>query len=408
MNKWFRLLIILAIILFLTANIVLIDRDKSKVSRINYITDWSQIKKTDIIHSMPVDGVIAQAENHYIMVDGQTAVEEFLVQEGDTVETGTPLFTYKSDKIDQQMAILDAEIESLQAKKSSIQALIDELKSMTPPISSPPANTDGLDPLYQPEAERARWQQAIDQQAGEKRLEMGKVDADIKKIEKQKEQLQSGKNNLTVTSPIAGIVKEIAPDSKKIMTIASDDTVLKGKLDEEQLSQVNEGMKVNILSHLFEGRLTGEINQIVKLPVDNPDNKNKSLYPFTVLFEEEDKEVHIGYHVTADIILEEANDVPAVLGKSIRHEDENSFIWVLNEKGMAQKRHITTGLEVGNLYAITNGAQEGEFYVTDQREAVKQAPFITPLDFYKLEKTARKDITRKQALKHFLIGVLQR
>ncbi|WP_186364661.1 efflux RND transporter periplasmic adaptor subunit [Siminovitchia fortis] len=417
MNKWLRLAVVLGIIIFLTANITLIGREKSKVSRINHITDWSQIRETDIVDSMPVDGVIAEAETYYVMAEKDETIEEFYVNEGDFVEEGTPLFNYQSDDIDRHTAMLDGEIESLQSKKNSIQSLINNLKSMTPPVTPNPRSTDSykdydidsrlLLDIFRDDFNQAEWKQAIEKEIGEKTLEMEKIEADIKKLEQQKDSYLSDKDNLSITSPITGIVKEINPDSPKVITIASDETVFKGELSEEQLSQVNEGMAVNILSNLFKGRLTGEISQIVKLPANGSDHNDKSLYPFTATFEQEDEDVHIGYHVTADIILEEANDVPAVLGKSIRSNGEKSYIWILNEKGIVEKRKVATGLEVGNLYAITEGAEAEEFYATDQREAIKQAPFITPLNLYKLDKAAIKNISRKKAIKYIFIGLLQ-
>ncbi|VEF46505.1 ABC transporter permease [Bacillus freudenreichii] len=414
--KWFRILLAIGLTGFLIANLVLISKENSKVNRINHITDWSKIRKTDIVESLPVDGVITQAETYYVLASEDETIEEFLVGEGDTVEEGTPLLLYKSDKIDRQTALLDAEIESLQSKRNSVQSLINQLKSLTPPVSSRSSNADlyydeDYSDWYYPNPSdhfnEEEWKQANDKEIGEKTFEMEKLEADIKKLESQRDSLQSDKDSLSLTSPISGVVKKITPDSKKVITIVSDEKILKGELQEEQLPQVDEGMKVNILSHLFEGRLTGEIDQISKLPADRPGVKKKSIYPFTAAFDEENEDIHIGYHVTADIILEEEKDVPAVLGKSIGEKKDTSYIWVLNESGIAEKRKITTGLEVGNLYAINNGAKAGEFYVTDHRQAVKQAPFITPLDVYKLNKSSAKEISRKKAIKYFFIGVLQ-
>ncbi|GIN97653.1 hypothetical protein J6TS1_35230 [Siminovitchia terrae] len=417
MNKWLRFAVVLGIILFLIVNIVLISKEKSKVSRVNHITDWSQIKAVDIVDSIPVEGIIAEAETYHIMAEKDESIEEFYVSEGDFVEEGTPLFNYQSDDIDRQTAILDGEIESLQSKKNSVQSLINNLRSMPPPITPKAPNNDSynnnvdhsqpLPDTNQDSYNEAEWKQTIEKEIGDKTLEMEKIEADIKKLEQQRDSYLSDKDNLSITSPATGIIKEINPDSNKVMTIVSDETIMKGKLSEELMTQVEEGMKVDILSHLFKGRLAGEISQIVKLPSNKSDHKNKSLYPFTVIFEQEEEEVHIGYHVTANIILEEENDVPAVPGKSIKNNGEKSYIWVLNEKGLVEKRKVTTGLEVGNLYAITEGAETEEVYVTDQREAIGQAPFITPLNLHKLSKAAAKDISRKKAIKYIFIGILQ-
>lgn len=417
MNKWFRILLAIGLTAFLIANLALISKENSKVSRINHITDWSKLRLTDIVKSMPVNGIIAQAETYDVMASEDETIEELLINEGDSIEEGTPLLLYRSDKLDRQTALLDAEIKSLQSKRNSVRSLISQLESLTPPVSPTSSNIDfyynddDYDRWYFPytsdDFNEDEWKQSIDKEIAEQTLEMEKIEADIKKLEDQKDYLQIDKDSLLITSPIAGIVKEINPDSKKVITIVSDEKILKGELQEDQLPQVDEGMKVNILSHLFEGRLIGEVDQISKLPVDNPDHQKKSMYPFTVVFDEEDKDIHIGYHVTADIILEEERAVPAVLGKSIRDKNDKSYIWVLNESGVAEKRKITKGLKGGNLYAVTKGVKAGEFYVTDHLDAVKQAPFITPLDIYKLNRSFAKEISRKKAIKYFFIGVLQ-
>lgn len=418
MNKRLRFIVVMGIILFLIVNIALISKEKSKVSRVNHLTDWSRIKEVDMVDSFPVDGIIAEAEMYNIMAEKGESIEEFYVSEGDIVEEGTPLFNYQSDDIDRQTAILDGEIESLQSKRNSIQTLINNLRSMPPPVTpavpyTDPYNNNTDDSLPVPETNQdsyneAEWKQNIEREIGDKILEMEKIEADIKKLEQQRDSYLSDKDNLSITSPTTGIIKEINPDSNKVMTIVSDEIIMKGKLSEEQMTQVEEGMKVDILSHLFKSRLTGEISQIVKLPSNKTEQKNKSQYPFTVIFEQEDEEVYIGYHVTANIILEEENDVPAVPGKSIKRNGKKSYIWILNEKGLVEKRKITTGLEVGNLYSITEGAEAEEVYITDQREVIRQAPFITPLHVHKLSKSAATtDISRKKAIKYIFIGILQ-
>ncbi|MFD1706846.1 efflux RND transporter periplasmic adaptor subunit [Siminovitchia sediminis] len=419
MNKWIRVLMVLGVILFITANTILITRENGSVSRINYISDWSKIRETDIVHSLAADGVIEEADTIYIMADQEKTIEEFLVKEGDQVEAGTTLFIYQSNQVDRQTSFLDSEIESLLAKRNSVEALIDEWSSLTPPAS---ADTFA-DPVYSGEAtdfeewdpwtalenpqsaDPSEWQQTMDKEIGEKRLELEKIEAEIEKLEKQKAFLQNERDDLAVTSPVDGIVKKLRPNEKQVITIASNEKVLTGKLTEEELPEVKEGMRVNILSHLFESRPTGEVSKITRMPAGADDGT--SLYPFTVTLDEQHSDVQYGYHVTADIILNEMQGVPVVFAKSIRDQGDQSFIWVLNENGITEKREIEKGLEDGGLYAVTSGGQTGELYVTRPGKTVKEAPFITPLEPHRLNRGALKNITCKQVLKHILIGVLQ-
>ena len=423
MNNWIRLLISFGVVLFLFANMALIQKKSSKVSRINYIPEWSQIKTADIRDSFSVEGIIKQAETEHIKRDKQASFDEFLVKENDYVEEGTPLFSYKSDDIDRQEAQLESEIHSLETKRDSVLAAVDDLESMTPPSYSSSDydyyyedeygnSLDSYDQFYPPAANtdisESEWQLEMDQAIMEKNLEAEKIEADIRKLREQKDALQTERDGLTVESPISGLVKHLSHDLKNpVVTIVSNDQVLEGKLTEEQLEKVEEGMEVHIYSRLIDGRLKGNVSKVNKHPEGEPEINSPSFYPFTAEFEETDKELNIGYHVTAELVMQEANHVPAVFENNIGTDSSSEFIWVLNGKGWAEKRNIQTGLEVGGLYEVKKGAKGGEYYSTDYRHAVKPAPFITPLKMHGLHQSALKEVSGKKAFKYILIGVLQ-
>lgn len=424
MNNWIRLLISFAVVLFLFTNMALIEKKGSKVSRINYIPEWSRVKKADIRDSFTVNGIIKQADTEYIKLDKDAEFEEFLVNEHDYVEEGTPLFSYKSDAIDRREAQLETEIQSLESKRDSVLSAIDELQSLTPPSTGGSDNSydydyddeedrsDLYDPFYDSapnnEMSESEWQLKVDQAIMEKNLEAEKIDADIRKLEEQKSSLQSERDQLTVESPISGLVKDLSHDLKNpVVTIVSNDLVLEGKLSEEQLGKVEEGMEVHIYSRLTDGRLKGNVSKVTKHPDGEPDLESSSYYPFIAEFDEEAEELNVGFHVKAELVTDEARNVPAVFEKNIGSDSDTDYIWVLKQNGWTDKRKIQTGLEVGGLYEVEKGLKGGEYYATDYRYAVKQAPFITSLHIHDLQKSAFKGISGKKTVKYILIGVLQ-
>ncbi|MEK3888474.1 efflux RND transporter periplasmic adaptor subunit [Bacillus sp. FSL K6-3431] len=416
-RRWMRALGTTSIIVFIGLNIFFIEKENSRADRLNFVSNWTRVVAGDVIETTPVEGVITPAEKHPIFIDPHTEFSRFLVEKGARVESGTPLFEYASDNLEQQKTLLDTEISSLIASKNSIDAFIRSLEGIKYALPSPVTRsfftaeeaTDAASRADQEAISTRVLSVSIDQAIAEKELEKDKIDLDIKKYEDQRQTIESGRSGLTVLSSHAGIVEDISfALDNPVITIVSDTSVMEGRMTEEQMQVVEEGMKADITSNLFTGKIIGEINKLETLPIDRPEIDKESLYRFTAELGEHDEKLNIGYHVDAKIITAEAIDVPVFDKKSTFKDGEIMHVWMLNDQGFAEMRVINPGLKVGKRLEVKSGVKLEDFYVLDQQEVHSQAPFITPFKVNKLKKTAWSETRFKKILKYVLIGVLQR
>jgi HlyD family secretion protein len=414
MKKWVRFLIAFVCLAILGTNVYLIGKDNSKADRLHVVRHWDKARTGDLEISFSVKGVVAPAETEHITIDAHARFQEFLVKEGDTVDSGTPLFSYKSDDLDRQIAVIEAEISSLQAKRDSLSAALQEYEkllrtnrdsssSYTDPYD--PFRPDVTEPVDNPEPDRPVIEQALI----EKKAEIGKIDADIAKYEEQRAAVEAGKDGLTVESPIAGTVTRISSDLKNpVMTIVSNDKVVKGKLDEQQVAKASEGMKVKIASPFGKSPAEGQVAEISGLPENEPSTERKSLYPFIAHYEPGEKDWLVGQRVAVNIVTKEANHVPVVPEKSVKKDSKGSCVWVLNEKSAVEKRKVTLGIAGNKRKEIKSGLDPGDVFVLNPHAIRNPGKYITPYKPGKINKQDRKKISGKTAFKYVLIGVLQR
>ncbi|MBS4218946.1 hypothetical protein KHA96_11530 [Bacillus sp. FJAT-49711] len=448
--NWRRLLIAVAVILLLTVNFVLLEKKGSKVERLNFISSWKELKTEDIVKNLRTKGVIAPSERHPVFIDPNVTFKEFLVEKGDKVENGTPLFEYATDRLDEQITLLDAHIERLEKEKKSIETLVSDMertktaiprgRSNVRPVYSGDDKADAVsETIVNVDAARQTREEAaemrrMDQSIADKKLDLEKVESEIQMYEDQRDAVESGRSGLTILSSVDGIIEDISFElNNPVITIVSEDLFVEGRLTESEVAEVVEGMRVDVHSDLFKGKISGEIGTVDELPEEKADLERASQYPFTVVLDgdgaeveaevddeageevdaEENEEVDVesvevlyaGYHVQTDIVVDEVLDVPVVQQKSLRG---NSYLWVLGRDGLVEKREVGLGLQVGERNEIIDGVELGEIYVTHAKEVDSAGSFITPFKGNKsiFDQWEKESFRRK--LKYVLVGILQR
>ncbi|MBS4195810.1 efflux RND transporter periplasmic adaptor subunit [Lederbergia citri] len=420
-----RLVVVGIIVLVLAFNLVLLVKNGSKAERLNYISNWKELTAGDLVKTLQKEGVVAPSERYPVFVDPNLPVKEFLVKKGDKVEKGTPLFEYETFDLDAQIALLDAEITRLKSEKASIKSFVSDLKktksslardrSYVRPVFGGDADSDAVsETIANAEVARQSREQAaetrsIEQSIAEKELDLKKVDLEIEMYEEQRDAVENGRSGLTVLSAYDGIVEDISFElNNPVITIVSENLFVEGRLSESEVADVEEGMRVDVHSHLFKGKLIGEVATVDELPAEQPALERASLYPFTAVFDAADVHLYAGYHVQTDIVLDEALDVPVVRSESVLVKGENSYLWVLNREGMVEKRKMNMGLQLGNREEVKSGVALGEIYAKHPKEVDRAGKFITPFKSDKhLLAQWEKDSFRKK-LKNVLVGILQR
>lgn len=389
--NWKKWTVITVIMLFVAANFYLIFKKDSEVARSTYINKWSAVKEQHLILSKEKKGVVIPAEEEYAYLSGD--FEQFFVKEGEAVEPGTPLFEYAPKNLEASIEEYEAEITKLELEQEALEDQITNLEGIVASLAKPPSNED--------KTSNEAVSSLIETQIYEKETELSRVEGEIGKLE----EIISGSNrSFTVDSAISGVVKEISPDLQNpVVTITSSEQLVQGLLEEKDLLEIEEEMKVVIISNV--GKLEGQIASVAKNPEENPEVSKKSQYQFTVEFnEQEDIQFFAGTHVDLRIITKEVENALTLAKSTVK----SGSIYVLGANGKIQKRPVETGIKIGKIFEITNNVNEGELVVQHPGNMKNNAMFFTPVELGKMKKSSLQELGKKEILRYIGRGLLKR
>ncbi|RDI40015.1 efflux RND transporter periplasmic adaptor subunit [Falsibacillus pallidus] len=377
--------LILAIVCFIGLNLFLIYKKNSLVDRTNFLTQWTEVKAKDLENSIATEGVLDATETNQVYIDKNKSFKQFLVKKGQPVETGTPLFEYDGLDLEERRSLITSEQDRLRSEAASMDQLITELeslKSRVPSDSSFESSSFGADSDSAQDSQGGAKLQAyydLAKTISEKEQEREKVQQQLDMYDEQLRTLQNGEGSLTVVSPYSGIVSNVSHElDNPGVTIVSKNSVVKGKLTEEQRSDVKNGDKAHITSKHFTGKLNGTVADVAELPELTPSTDHDSRYPFVIAADDAaEKDLLQGYHVKAEIVTKEAENANAVPVKSVVHFDDVKYLWVLNNKGIVEKRKVKTGIKDDGYIEVKNGVKKGSHIAELPDQVHKEGLFVT-------------------------------
>jgi HlyD family secretion protein len=417
--KKFKLYSILFIsVLFVSVNVYFIEKTDSKVSRTSYVEDWKGVTTSNLKKQVIKTGVIDAGEerNVYFDRDSNGAFEEFLVKEGDSVEIGTPLFSYEVDDRGVEASFLKSEIQQLEDKIDSIKDHIDDLDDLKPaytPTPLPSFNSAENEEIEDKsiEASNLEIESSIEIEIADKELEISLLEDKINHLERQLSVLESEETSISVLSETEGIVKMVSEElSNPLIVISSNTRIATGTLNETETLEVTEGQKAAISSAGIKEKLEGTISSISELPEKEPESENLSEYRFKVDLEENNEKLLPGYHITMAITTREANNAFTVSNKHILREGpQKQYLFLLTDKGIVEKRKIETGLSVDGKVEVTKGLKKGEMYILEPLMFIEDnAEFVTPLRINELAWKNIKSSDRHTIIRNIVLGLLER
>jgi HlyD family secretion protein len=142
----------------------------------------------------------------------------------------------------------------------------------------------------------------------------------------------------------------------ELMKIARlEDLLFKGTVDEIDVGRLEEGMKAKItVGAIPEEDVYGIIDIIA------PKARNKegaTVFDIEIIVTEKGgKPLRVGYSATADIIIDERNDVLVIPEGAVKFEEEKTYVHLAN----GEKREIEIGLSNGLNIEVVSGLKEGE------------------------------------------------
>ncbi|OLN24074.1 hypothetical protein BTO30_01245 [Domibacillus antri] len=399
----------------IAGNLYLIFKEDSKAARTEWLTEWDRAATGDVIQSFSAEGVVVPSTEYPVYFDSSIgSLQQVLVEEGDAVETGTPLFEYSSSKIDEEIDDLNAEKEQTEQQISLIDNQISQLRIL---LSQAENEENGSQALSDTSADNGDItvipsgdaSTTIEKEILQQETEKQKLQEAVKKYDRLIASQEARKNDLIVQSTSEGYVKKIDTSlNNPLLIINSSIPAIEGVFDEKQVQQAAAGDRVEVSVDTTAEQFEGSLGTVSQFPEEEPSVKRKSLYPFSAqLNGMQSADLYPGLKAHVKVVTNEAPEAVTIPGTAILKKNNKTYAVIMNKNGSLERRAIETGLTVDGVFEVTGGVMSGEAIVINPHELLmKRGPFITPINADHIKKKTFNELSRTEKVKYILIGVL--
>lgn len=332
-------------------------------SQVVYVTDVATLTGQGISDGMTnrYAGVVESQETWSCTANSDYTIQAVLVEVGDEVTEGQPLFIYDIDNLE----------NTLEQQKIDLERLKAEMESLKDTIAALQKEARSADRSLQ-----ANYTIQIKQEE----LERKQKEFDIQAKEKEIATTEENIANSTVTSKISGVVQSInnsetqatdytSTDSSFIKIIKTGELRVKGTVNEQNIGLLTEGMAVIVRSRVDDSQIwRGTITKIDRenqqsnnyAAMYGNDNVSSANYPFYVDLPSSEG-LMMGQHVYLEPDYgqeDEAEQEGIWLDEwYVDESDENApFVWVDDGEGKLTRRDVTIGerdTEMGTIQILS-------------------------------------------------------
>lgn len=267
---------------------------------------------------------------NYISSAGGTRIEKIYVEVGDRVAKGQTLVKMENTSV----ATAQTQLDNLQVELNRIKA------------------------LYQSGG------------ASKQQVDQVQVQYDV-----AKKNIQNLKENITLTSPISGVVTQrnfdngdVAGSSPILQVMQISPVKLKFSVNESLYAKVKVGMQVTAKVEVFgEEEFKGKISLIS--PTIDPDSRT---FYVEAEFTNANQKLRPGMFGRAELNLGKANMIIVSDKAVIKQNGTNDkYIYVVTANNTLEYKKITVGKRLGDKYVILDGVNEGEKVVVSDQNKLK-------------------------------------
>ncbi|WP_415318835.1 efflux RND transporter periplasmic adaptor subunit [Clostridium perfringens] len=322
-----------------------------------------------------VNGKIEPEKVENIFLDAtKGTVDKVEVKNGDVVEKGDTLFTYKNEQVQSQVEQLELQLNSAKSQKEEINKQNAEAKKQLEDLKK--AGLENQMP-------QGGQMPNLGQNAGGE-LSTGNVDEQIKLLEKQIKALKD-KEYYKVTAPIDGkiiLAESSGNPTQPYITVESGDYYISGSVNEKDQPKIKEGQEVEITILSTNKNVKGKISSVGNTPVDNGASLaaqtgaqggvggNMSYYEVKITPDSQE-DLTNGFHVQASVNLDKKPiEIPK---EAILSGDNEEFVFK-NVDGKLVKQVITYSPKEGSedIVIVSSGLNEEDKIVSNPTPNMKE------------------------------------
>ena len=322
-----------------------------------------------------VNGKIEPEKVENIFLDAtKGTVDKVEVENGDVVEKGDTLFTYKNDQVQSQVEQLELQLNSAKNQKEEINKQNAEAKKQLEGLKK--AGLENQMP-------QGGQMPNLGQNAGGE-ISTGSVDEQIKLLEKQIKALKD-KEYYKVTAPIGGkviLAESSTNPTQPYITVESGDYYISGSVNEKDQPKIKEGQEVQITILSTNKNVNGKISSVGNTPIDNGASLaaqtgaqggaggNMSYYEVKITPDSQE-DLTNGFHVQASVNLDKKPiEIPK---EAILSVDNEEFVFK-NVDGKLVKQVITYSPKEGSEdeVIVSSGLNEEDKIVSNPTPNMKE------------------------------------
>lgn len=353
-------------------------------------SDNSQVKSSSIETTMVgdssqkiyINGMIEPIENKNIYLDtSKGKVDTISVTDGQPVNAGDVLFTYKNDTITSQIEEFNGQIstyqtqkERLENKKKDSNNKLTEKKNSLSNLKSNPQDETIIASIQSLEAEA----QGLETEISSYNDQLDTINDSIKDCNKKIENLKKDES-IEVKADISGVVAILGSKddyTNVFISISSNDLYIKGSVSEKYVERLKKEQEAEVLVIANNSTIKAKVDEISKKPSTSSsigssmDASANSLsnYDVTLLLDSQEN-ILDGYHVQATVFEEEKElKIPK---EAIIEENGETFVYKV-EDGALKKQNVEYEDSENDDAKILSGLEEGEEVVTNPTEDTKE------------------------------------
>jgi len=185
-------------------------------------------------------------------------------------------------------------------------------------------------------------------------------------------------DDASVEAPIDGVITAVMVKEGDTLTsmnfsnpafhiIDTSNLEMTGLIDEMDIAEIAAGQKAIVTMDALPG--TEVVGSVTYISAAAMIEAGVVMYETTVTLQNPGSEVKDGMSATADIVMDEKEDVLVIpTGAVMRGDDGGDIVYVIDAEGEAMAQPVTTGMRSGRLIEVVSGLSDGDVIALEPPE----------------------------------------
>lgn len=279
-------------------------------------------------------------------------IKKVFVEIGDVVKKGDPIFEIDPTPTPFELASVRKEVKVAEVRLENAKKDIERKKALF-------EKSLISDKEYENMQQELLEAQSI--------YDLAKQRLDL--MEKGKARVGGTALDAIIRSPVSGTIlsREVSigdpvvpltsyqPGTELMKIAGLQNLLFKGTVDEIDVGRLEEGMKAKIIVGAIPDEEVYGVIDIIAPKARK--NNGATVFDIEIIVTDKGKKpLRIGYSATADIIIDERNEVLVIPEGAVHFEDEKTYVYLAN----GEERDVKVGLSDGLNIEVVSGLKEGD------------------------------------------------